>query len=112
MRIAKSTPSPTRMAQKPTLTMLSRPNKSCPNVSAIKQDRRRQNAVPTSGSHRRKPAKKIAPTSTIEPSNVARSEEHTSELQSHHDLVCRLLLEKKKKQKEKTMYTKKQLSHR
>src|SRR5438132_4674668 len=28
----------------------------------------------------------------------ARSEEHTSELQSHSDLVCRLLLEKKKKQ--------------
>src|SRR5437773_3710173 len=28
-----------------------------------------------------------------------RSEEHTSELQSHHDLVCRLLLEKKKKRK-------------
>src|SRR5437667_4431123 len=27
-----------------------------------------------------------------------RSEEHTSELQSHHDLVCRLLLEKKKPQ--------------
>src|SRR5436190_10909473 len=26
-----------------------------------------------------------------------RSEEHTSELQSHSDLVCRLLLEKKKK---------------
>src|SRR5437773_5291675 len=26
-----------------------------------------------------------------------RSEEHTSDLQSHHDLVCRLLLEKKKK---------------
>src|SRR5438034_3789506 len=29
-----------------------------------------------------------------------RSEEHTSELQSHSDLVCRLLLEKKKKQPE------------
>src|SRR5947207_10506191 len=28
---------------------------------------------------------------------VFRSEEHTSELQSHSDLVCRLLLEKKKK---------------
>src|SRR5260221_2369873 len=28
-----------------------------------------------------------------------RSEEHTSELQSHSDLVCRLLLEKKKKKK-------------
>src|SRR5437773_7061207 len=33
---------------------------------------------------------------------VQRSEEHTSELQSHHDLVCRLLLEKKKKQHKKT----------
>src|SRR5574343_1913258 len=30
-------------------------------------------------------------------STSMRSEEHTSELQSHHDLVCRLLLEKKKK---------------
>src|SRR5438034_6904811 len=28
---------------------------------------------------------------------IGRSEEHTSELQSHSDLVCRLLLEKKKK---------------
>src|SRR5438067_10750493 len=28
-------------------------------------------------------------------SNVSRSEEHTSELQSRFDLVCRLLLEKK-----------------
>src|SRR5260221_13946401 len=31
------------------------------------------------------------------PAEAARSEEHTSELQSHSDLVCRLLLEKKKK---------------
>src|SRR5207249_11463659 len=31
--------------------------------------------------------------------DVARSEEHTSELQSRFDLVCRLLLEKKKKNK-------------
>src|SRR5437588_8152626 len=30
---------------------------------------------------------------------LLRSEEHTSELQSHSDLVCRLLLEKKKKKK-------------
>src|SRR5260221_3491268 len=29
-------------------------------------------------------------------SRATRSEEHTSELQSHSDLVCRLLLEKKK----------------
>src|SRR2546430_6378752 len=34
--------------------------------------------------------------------DVARSEEHTSELQSQSNLVCRLLLEKKKK---KTRYT-------
>src|SRR5438034_11322551 len=34
-----------------------------------------------------------------------RSEEHTSELQSHSDLVCRLLLEKKKKYIRKTLHT-------
>src|SRR5438034_4987764 len=38
----------------------------------------------------------------IDPSQAStrtsRSEEHTSELQSHSDLVCRLLLEKKKLQ--------------
>src|SRR2546428_3752382 len=36
--------------------------------------------------------------------DAARSEEHTSELQSRSDLVCRLLLEKKKK-KEQTVCT-------
>src|SRR5438034_2636576 len=34
--------------------------------------------------------------------DLPRSEEHTSELQSHSDLVCRLLLEKKKQQKNNT----------
>src|SRR5260370_20046262 len=34
--------------------------------------------------------------------DVLRSEEHTSELQSHLNLVCRLLLEKKKIQKHAT----------
>src|SRR5260221_3594363 len=33
---------------------------------------------------------------TLDDQNPGRSEEHTSELQSHSDLVCRLLLEKKK----------------
>src|SRR5438132_5700123 len=33
----------------------------------------------------------------------ARSEEHTSELQSHSDLVCRLLLEKKKNNGQRTV---------
>src|SRR5437588_9323172 len=40
---------------------------------------------------------------------IHRSEEHTSELQSHSDLVCRLLLEKKKKNNKiyKNQYRKK-----
>src|SRR5260370_22154064 len=38
--------------------------------------------------------------SVIDP--FTRSEEHTSELQSHLNLVCRLLLEKKKKTKPET----------
>src|SRR3989475_2969638 len=35
----------------------------------------------------------------LERDNAVRSEEHTSELQSQSNLVCRLLLEKKKKKK-------------
>src|SRR5580698_665663 len=38
----------------------------------------------------------------------SRSEEHTSELQSHVNLVCRLLLEKKKKKKKKYKHKKTQ----
>ena len=44
------------------------------------------NAVPPPGTMPSSTAARVA----------CRSEEHTSELQSHHDLVCRLLLEKKK----------------
>src|SRR4051812_49591332 len=39
------------------------------------------------------------PRMTRATSIYSRSEEHTSELQSHVNLVCRLLLEKKKKKK-------------
>src|SRR5437773_2974662 len=39
----------------------------------------------------------LLPQTYMNVSGKSRSEEHTSELQSHHDLVCRLLLEKKKK---------------
>src|SRR5437868_12794551 len=42
-----------------------------------------------------------APSRTRSPASSWRSEEHTSELQSRFDLVCRLLLEKKKKKKKK-----------
>src|SRR5690349_22975955 len=43
----------------------------------------------------------------VDPAQGVRSEEHTSELQSRRDLVCRLLLEKKKKKRkdEKTRQT-------
>src|SRR5687768_17632865 len=42
---------------------------------------------------------------TLGPAFVARSEEHTSELQSRLHLVCRLLLEKKKKKHIKYIYS-------
>src|SRR5438034_6836508 len=41
---------------------------------------------------------------------TGRSEEHTSELQSHSDLVCRLLLEKKKKIKKNNKRSKENTS--
>src|SRR5574343_1054378 len=37
----------------------------------------------------------IASITKVFTATAIRSEEHTSELQSHHDIVCRLLLEKK-----------------
>src|SRR5438067_6913461 len=42
-------------------------------------------------------ARELAPrqVGNTQPRGLARSEEHTSELQSRFDLVCRLLLEKK-----------------
>src|SRR5438132_5446362 len=42
------------------------------------------------------PHEYIVALESLQDSVEPRSEEHTSELQSHSDLVCRLLLEKKK----------------
>ena len=59
--------------------------------------------------------------SVIKPQNhckylcmLIKIEEHTSELQSHHDLVCRLLLEKKKQKNntKKTITKKKKIKHK
>src|SRR6266480_7399488 len=47
------------------------------------------------------------PDSPPDPLEPLRSEEHTSELQSHVNLVCRLLLEKKKKKKFISLHKKK-----
>src|SRR5260370_30810647 len=45
-------------------------------------------------------------------SRASRSEEHTSELQSHLNLVCRLLLEKKKQKVRQVMITAKEAYQR
>src|SRR5260370_14827866 len=45
------------------------------------------------------PRQRSSPAGTRSRPGTARSEEHTSELQSHLNLVCRLLLEKKKKKR-------------
>src|SRR6266480_5962121 len=53
------------------------------------------------GPHRLQPAGRLL-------RQQPRSEEHTSELQSHVNLVCRLLLEKKKKKSKKKSVLKKE----
>src|SRR5260370_27140995 len=58
--------------------------------------RRRKNQDLHSRRRRGNPCRPFRPTV----SRTLRSEEHTSELQSHLNLVCRLLLEKKKKTEE------------
>src|SRR5690554_6991017 len=65
------------------------------SVSRYPADTRGKNAVPTSRPKRELWSKRPS-TSTKIFSFQARSEEHTSELQSRPHLVCRLLLEKKK----------------
>src|SRR5215211_9002166 len=63
--------------------------------SAAARPRRRCGPAPPGGSR----VARIAARRVLSPARRGRcrSEEHTSELQSHSDLVCRLLLEKKKK---------------
>src|SRR5438874_11826369 len=72
-------------------------------IGAIEADCGRRpgdaNAVEVCGPTRRGPAPEIRRARDLEqpdPRISLRSEEHTSELQSRRDLVCRLLLEKKK----------------
>src|SRR5690349_22176981 len=60
---------------------------------------RRRDGSPTRPAHRDAPPRTASRGHRRSPHRgpSARSEEHTSELQSRRDLVCRLLLEKKKK---------------
>src|SRR5438034_1838122 len=62
---------------------------------------RRLKKSPQRGAHHRlhrreRIEREPAPLPYLGATRTDRSEEHTSELQSHSDLVCRLLLEKKK----------------
>src|SRR2546426_1993289 len=71
---------------------------------------RRASRVGTRLRARRRPARarharETCSSRTPHPRTRARSEEHTSELQSPCNLVCRLLLEKKKKNKKHTTCT-------
>src|SRR5260221_9527832 len=64
-----------------------------------RQGHARRRRVDLQGSDRRPRIDRVAEPARLLRRVVERSEEHTSELQSHSDLVCRLLLEKKKKAK-------------
>src|SRR5438105_11925078 len=80
---------------------------------ALWRDRRRSDAAPVQALSRQegvhvhrwtRAVAELSPGSLVQPLaeqsfDFFRSEEHTSELQSRVDLVCRLLLEKKKKNK-------------
>src|SRR3712207_6967604 len=74
--------------------------------SAAGNPRRRGAGAPAPGTSARSVARSVVNTRAI-----ARSEEHTSELQSRQYLVCRLLLEKKKKKHNKHNYNTILISH-
>src|SRR2546430_3895871 len=63
--------------------------------------------------HRRnaRPCSRSSDPANIESRESARSEEHTSELQSQSNLVCRLLLEKKKRNNDAVLRRDIQLNH-
>src|SRR5260370_9346434 len=73
--------------------------------SCLCTSRFRRRASSSAGSHRFSRA--YFPQTLVHRRNrdVHRSEEHTSELQSHLNLVCRLLLEKKKQQHTYSIYS-------
>src|SRR3712207_9389369 len=68
-----------------------------PISSCVRRPTRRPAARPQIGTRRAAPPVPSSNRDTATRSRGGRSEEHTSELQSRQYLVCRLLLEKKKK---------------
>src|SRR5947207_9995915 len=79
-----------------TLFRSSPPRPVRPRPPATDRRRSRSPSPPPPESARgARPRRRSCPRRPL-PHRLSRSEEHTSELQSHSDLVCRLLLEKKK----------------
>src|SRR2546425_1925893 len=80
---------------------LRRPARAPPPRRASARGARRQPHGPDvhGRPERRLALRRASPRGLRQPADLARSEEHTSELQSLAYLVCRLLLEKKKKKK-------------
>src|SRR5207248_6764113 len=78
-------------------TMPARRRATCSTSTASSSARRRPRP-------RRSSPKRAVSATRSATACARRSEEHTSELQSPYDLVCRLLLEKKKNQKQNTVH--------
>src|SRR5204862_8216049 len=84
------------------------PPLSLPDALPISHQHDRRSPQRTRGAHGRTSCRSLRPPASLsgapagEGFGTKRSEEHTSELQSRRDLVCRLLLEKKKKVEKKT----------
>src|SRR5215471_8235403 len=78
-----------------------------PTVSAVASLRERPSTACTCPTVRRNTVPRVIGKCTRRSRTSSRSEEHTSELQSRRDLVCRLLLEKKKKKNTRHLLTQK-----
>src|SRR2546427_7795545 len=79
-------------------TTLFRSHLPLPRRRPKRNQHRSRNSVNRRGPFRPRPKPAPSPSRRCV-KRLPRSEEHTSELQSQSNLVCRLLLEKKKKQK-------------
>src|SRR3712207_7355216 len=92
---------PPRSTLFPYTTLFRSPAKRARAISAESADRSWLAAMPATGGVSRPPAadrpRPAQSAPRVRRSAIVRSEEHTSELQSRQYLVCRLLLEKKKK---------------
>src|SRR5690349_22882408 len=90
---------PPRSTLFPYTTLFRSKARQCQRIQKQKAVRANQRVEPAAQSRRQQAADDVAAVEWRNRNQVedGRSEEHTSELQSRRDLVCRLLLEKKKK---------------